>query len=225
MSFSSNFFRFVSTCAFIGGILLITTMILSFGFELPKNIDKTIDLYGNNLATWYMFLNGIFLFFYIVSFWGVTAKKLNAVPGLATTGFIFALADFILEKISYAIIIYPWNDAVKAWTEAEDSVKSTLKSNLLTGLHGTIEGVFSAAMGLLIIALFIYGVLTWKGAGLEKLAGILFFLSFVSIILYGIAWNTTVDWFLTAMNVACPIVLALTFFTIGSWLWTGNSIE
>jgi hypothetical protein len=222
MSFSDKFFKTTAVCAFIGGVLIVVLWLMSFGFKAPTDIDSAMALTGNNMASAYLWIGAITLFFSIVSMWGIAAKKIGAAAGLATTGFLFMFADFVMELISYGIILFPWNTAAEAYAAADDASKAIMKTNVLAGLYGLSWGIMVFGMFCVIIGFVLFGLATWKGKGIEKLVSIFFFLSVIAMVLYGFMPAITIELLANLITWLCPLIYAAAYLLVGAWLWKGT---
>ena len=226
MTFSTKFFKFTAICAFVAGVLWLIGLLFTFGFDDVTDVDSAIALYGNWAADWWTMVSVVGAFFFVIAMWGFTARKINDATGLATTGFIFAFANFLAYAIELFVIIIPWNQGVAAYLEeADEAVQAVLRSNLITGYGGAIDALLMTAMFCAMIWVLLYAIATWKGAGLEKgisyLLFILFILYWLNIILTGLE----LPWLMILLHIASTIVFAIAMFLLAAWLWRGKEAD
>lgn len=220
MKFSNKFFRTVAVCAIITGVLFVVYWLLQFGYTAPKSAEQAIALIGNALFTWVQWIDFIVAFFVIVALWGVAGKRFSASTGLVGTGFIFFIIYFIPALILSSMSIFTFN---YGWArsyikETDEAVKSMLMTNMSGFFHWFPAFIFVALIGYL-VGSFLYGMATWKGAGIEKLVSIFFFIVFIGHLLWAIGFYGSLDWLASIMEWILLPIVAIQMFLIGAWLW------
>ena len=225
MNFSNNFFKSMSVCAVVGGILMIIYLLLSFGYTIPANLEEEIALQDNTAYTTAQWIHLALLLLFVATFWGVVGKKIDTAAGLATTGFIFCMIDLLPNMVFNSIQIFGFNyNWASKYAEATDeAVKAGLMAKMGFFYDASYAVMFLFFVGWL-IGLFLFGLATWKGKGMEKVVSIFFFLVFLAELLMFIGFFGRIAWLggLIMLFWIAVIALAILFFLVGAWLWQGK---
>jgi len=219
MTFSSDFFKAASICAFIAGLLWVALMFLAFLYNIPTDLESTIDMHGNPVALIVVSLGFLAMFFFIVAFWGTAAMKLKSETGLASTGFIFAFAGFLLQLTAFGIMLLPWSRAMAAYSEAEPGAAEIIKSTLLSGYFEVSAVLTYCAAASWAVMMLLYALATSRGSGLESYVSAFFFLLFASVVLNLLGVAIEFKWLVNLTIPIMSIFTTITMFVTGAWLW------
>lgn len=228
MNFSPNFFKTVSLCAVIAGILLLALWILSFTYAEPEGLKDLIKLQDNTAYTTGQWIHFALLFLIVIVFWGVAAKKLDKAAGMATTGFIFFMINLIPNLAINSINIFTFNYKWASKFSAEDACKhcKALMMKHMSMFHDLIGGLLFLMIVCVLVGSFLYGMATLRGPGIEKIVGLLFLLFFLVELLFAIGMYGKIAWLLDLMKWwIFPIVGILLFLAIAAWLWRKKAEE
>lgn len=220
MNFSNKFFKTAAVCSIIAGVLIIIYWLLQFGFTSPTSVEDAIAMMDNAVVTWAQWIDFILIFFVIVVLWGVAGKRLSTSTGLVGTGFIFFIIYFIPSLILSSMSIFTFNYgwASKYVKETDEAVRSMLMTNM-TGFYNWFPAVVFVALIGYLVGVFLYGMATWKGAGVEKIVSIFFFLVFIGHLLWAIGFYGNLDWLISIMEWIVLLIAAVLMFLISAWLW------
>jgi hypothetical protein len=200
MKFGPTFFKTTSLCAFIAGILAVVEWLMMYHVHLE--IDRGSLVLGENYFTIaYLWIIAIFSFFMITSYWGITGKKMETTPGLATTGFLFIFTYFVISIITSSIHLFH------------------------TGVFELITGLECFSLICYVVGAFLFFLATWKGRGIEKIVSLFFLLQLIVFVHwlvfrhfepYPDAWFSTM---LDVTRILHGFVTATFYFLAGTWLW------
>lgn len=224
MNFSTNFFKTTSVCAIIAGILVLILWLLQFAYAAPATLEDEIALQDNAVYTTSAWFHLAALFFALVALWGAAAMKMDSAAGLATTGFIFVLFDFLPGAVMNSMGIFTFNYNWAARYAAEETaadVKSMLMTNM-SGFYDAYGGIIFVGLVSFLIASFLYGLATARGAGIEKVVSLFFFLIFISLLLLAVGMYGAQTWLTELVRWIVPLIWAALLFLIGAWLWKGK---
>jgi hypothetical protein len=219
MTFSSNFFKTTSICAFVSGVLFVIIQRLLWTSGAPMNADELVAIMRDRPTyTWHLWGHFINEFFVIIVFWAVTAKKIDKAAGLVTTGFFFAFASFVFFLLSLGIRLFALAKAIARL----DPIHAVLTNDLILSLSGVVYVLILSGLICSLIAFLLYGIATWNSIGIEKAVSVFFFANFICFIFYLIGLSFAQDWFSHLVIRTVYIVTAITMFIIAGWLWKGK---
>jgi len=223
MTFSSNFFKTTSICAFVSGVLFVIIQLLLWKSGAPVNIDELVAIMRDRPTyTWHLWGHFINEFFVIIVFWAVTAKKIDKAAGLVTTGFFFAFASFIFFLLSLGMRLFALAKAIARLDRVDAVLRPVQTNDLLLSLSGVLYVLILSGLICSLIAFLLYGIATWNSIGTEKLVSVFFFANFICFIFYLIGLSFAQAWLFHLMIRTVYIVTAITMFIIAGWLWNGK---
>lgn len=222
MNFSNGFFKTMSVCSYLAGLLVLVFLLLNLCYPAPSGVADLIELQGNLAFRAALWTNLVIMFFVLASFWGVAARKINSAPGLATTGFIISLIDFLPGMILNSTQIF----TVQVWAEraaltSDEAERAQFLSNIGT-LYASMSGLMFLMFVGALVASILLGTATWKGDGTEKVVGFFYFFLAAGTVMRGAGAYGGLRWLSGITAWAVPVVAGILFFAIGVWLWKGN---
>ncbi len=218
MVFSQRFFKAVSVCAFLAAVLIVSSWLFGLACGQPATIEDLVALQGNVYFWAAQWMHFVLIFFMLTTIWGVAARKLGDAAGLATTGFVFLLVDFLSTLIFNSARLFVFN---MTWLPQLAEAKGTARADTLAKM-GTFNEVVPALFALMFVGaltgLFLYGMVTFKGSGWEKVVSILLFVAFLVNLLHSVGYFTSQRWLTEIFAHTIPIVFGLLLIAIGIWL-------
>lgn len=220
MNFGQSFFRSMSICSLLAGLLGFTAWLLSFAYAPPHTLEEEITLHSNLFFSCRLLLLLAMLFLVEITFLGVAAKKIKTVPGLATTGFIISLIHFMVETPLAVIEIFTLNHNwfPRLAVETNEATRDALINNINT--FKDISGAFIIIILITLLAgTLLYGIATWKGKIAEKVVSYFFFISFISLAVWAIGYYGQLQWLSSCAQTVIITSWFILFFLIAIWLW------
>ena len=223
MKFDATFFKIASVCAIISSITTFLLWFLPFGYSQPSNLDERIALHTNPFYMGRLWVNFAHIYFALIAYWAVVAKKSSESAGFVSLGFIFFLIWGITELMGVSVLIFALNyEWRKTLASQPDEAARTM---LLTNINA-FNDVWNALFFLLLIAFLLgtlfYGLALWKGKGLERILSICFLLA-VPLTLFIIADGYGgLTWFSLLVTWIYPALQPISRFLLGVWLWKNS---
>ena len=213
----------MAICAFAAGILAVLVWIMPYAYPKAGTLKEQIALYDDPIFSARLWCSLALLFFQFLALWGVTAAKINNKPGLATTGFIFFLIHFLVElfPLSFEIFTIRHNWIANLTQAGEGAVIAGVAEKLQV-----FYDVSTANIPLILISMLsgclLLGSATWRNTGLERAVSVLFFIQFVSLLLWTVGYYGALEWLSSSIHFIVLTSWFVLFFAISAWLWKGK---
>jgi hypothetical protein len=219
MVFSRRFFRAAAACSFLS---VATTLAL---IVLPHWIPSAGDLAGRMEAhahpaylvrSWVYFWHP---FVVLAAALGVAVRGSLRAPGAAIFGFVCFMLWAFLEAAQQGLTLVAFD---RIWRRAFLAADATERA-AIAGHVAVYDALWDALFFVLVIAIalgsLLYGLILVRGAGLERLVGVLYLL-----IATWSAHGTAVDWGAPTLPTLLddwlyPVVQPVARFLTGLWLW------
>lgn len=220
MENTNSFFKAASIGAFVYAAAMLLQEILLTYAPYPTTLDAQMIM---RVGTLDKFRGGAILLafiFVILAFLGVTLTKISIKPARSITGFVFCLIFVIVELCYRAVEIFTVNRkwVVAYFNESNDAIKQALL-NKVTTFEDVTTGLYFIIITTHFIGSTLYGCITWKSRGLEKVVSILFFLNSIRLFIRLIGEYGNNPFFNGISDyIYAPIVISL-YGILGLWLW------
>lgn len=225
MTFSEKFYKATAACAALAALLMLAIWVMDFLTDTPGTMEDAVALVRHPVTPWFNSVCYVVLFFNIMAFWGVTAKKMDTRAGLAITAFIFAGIDIVFEFFISSLSLGPWAEAVHSYQAADAAMQATMKANLLAVYWGLYSAAYMVAVPCLLVSMLLYGLATWRGGGVTRLVSIFFFLAFINLAIFSAAYVVNLGVLIAIAEVVTPLVFAVLFGLIAALLCRNSPIS
>ena len=216
-----KFFRAMAACAAVSALCVLVAQIALTGYPSPSSRSEAILLYNDPvyvLQRWTILGQVVLMF---LALWGVTLKSLRSAPGLIATGAVFFIFWQVLELIPRGVEMIT---LARIWAPRYAEADTAMRAGLET--YFAVFADVSAGLGTVrrvvwMLGHLLFGLVLWRGRGLQRIVGALFLLNFVRLFPRVVGELAGWSWLAGLIRGPLPFVAAMVplFAVIALWLW------